>query len=279
MDNVESKFEQLAELPDEVLSNLTFSMPWQYDPDSSSSYKDPDGFDDLLALSREDSTYTRQLLQTTCWDKFNRNPQVNTSVRGLVGRLTGWGFETSSGNQEIQRIIEDTELDFRNRLYTFWPKYIGRAQVEGELFLLLTVHKDGFVEIDFIDPSTLNGGGDGDSGIIFHPKKTTLPLFYIMETGGYKIQIPSIYVARDPSLVSAVSSHLDFVKAQQKDSISRAKVYKPIGGYYRFVVAWDKGLITHRAVSHLRTVIEWCNHYENLKKYEIDHKKSSGSYL
>jgi len=29
----------------------------------------------------------------------------------------------------------------------------------------------------------------------------------------------------------------------------------------------------------LRTVLEWLNHYENLKKYEIDHKKAAGSYL
>jgi len=29
----------------------------------------------------------------------------------------------------------------------------------------------------------------------------------------------------------------------------------------------------------MRTTIEWANHYENLKRYEIDHKKSSGSYL
>jgi hypothetical protein len=29
----------------------------------------------------------------------------------------------------------------------------------------------------------------------------------------------------------------------------------------------------------LRTTIEWLNHYENLKKYEIDHKKSAGSYV
>lgn len=29
----------------------------------------------------------------------------------------------------------------------------------------------------------------------------------------------------------------------------------------------------------MRTTIEWTNHYENLKRYEIDHKKSSGAYL
>ena len=37
--------------------------------------------------------------------------------------------------------------------------------------------------------------------------------------------------------------------------------------------------MTRRAVSYIRTIIEWLNHYENLKKYEIDHKKSSGAYV
>jgi hypothetical protein len=57
------------------------------------------------------------------------------------------------------------------------------------------------------------------------------------------------------------------------------KVFKPLGGYNRFIIAWDKSFITRRAVSYLRTTLEWLNHYENLKKYEIDHKKSSGAYL
>ena len=37
--------------------------------------------------------------------------------------------------------------------------------------------------------------------------------------------------------------------------------------------------MSRRAISYLRTVLEWLNHYENLKKYEIDHKKSSGAYV
>jgi hypothetical protein len=52
-----------------------------------------------------------------------------------------------------------------------------------------------------------------------------------------------------------------------------------MGGYFRFIVGWDRGFMTRRAVSYLRTVLEWLNHYETLKKYEIDHKKASGSYV
>jgi hypothetical protein len=37
--------------------------------------------------------------------------------------------------------------------------------------------------------------------------------------------------------------------------------------------------MTKRNVGHLRTVIKWVRLYENLKLYEIDHKRSSGAYL
>ena len=55
-------------------------------------------------------------------------------------------------------------------------------------------------------------------------------------------------------------------------------ICKKLGGYNRFIVAWDRGFLTRRALSYLRTVVEWLNHYETLKKYEIDHKKSCGAY-
>ena len=57
------------------------------------------------------------------------------------------------------------------------------------------------------------------------------------------------------------------------------KIFRQFGGFYRFIVSWDRGFVTRRAISYLRTILQWLNHYENLKKYEIDHKKSSGAYL
>jgi hypothetical protein len=268
--------EGLKQVPDEVLSKIMLSMPWQYDVDTNTT-RDPDGFDHPLATGKEDTGSTREFLQKICWNKFQQNPQINTAVRGLVGRLTGDGFETSSSIYVIQREIENIETDPRNRLYNFWPKYVGRSVIEGELFLSLTLHPDGFVEVDFIDPSTVGDGGTEDSGIIFHPRKTLMPLFYnIKLNGGEKEQVPSIFIARYPELIMTAKADKEFkAKLQSK---SRKKVYQPFKGYYRFIVAWDKGFITRRAISYLRTTIQWLNHYEDLKKYEIDHKKSSGAY-
>lgn len=275
MSDIQSK---LAEVPDEVLNHIMLSMPWQYDIDTA-TYRDPDGFDSPLIGAKEDSQNVRNALQKTCWSKFHNNPQVNTAVRGLVGRLAGAGFETSSGIPKIQEQIEIIEKDHRNRLYHYWPKYVGRSIVEGELFLSLTVHPDGFIEVDFIDPSTVGDGGTEDTGIIFHPRKTLMPLFYnIRLENGDLDQIPSIYIARYPELITEAKKHKDYDRSAQQLNRSRKKAYRPLRGYIRFIVSWEKGFITRRAVSYLRTILKWLNHYENLKNYEIDHKKSSGAY-
>ena len=160
---------------------------------------------------------------------------------------------------------------------------MGRAFIEGELFLLLSLHRDGFVEIDFLDPSNISGGGD--DGIIYHPKKATMPLYYFvkMESGYGNLKktntviAPSVELAYFPSLAKEIKeSEFNGHKVIGKDSDSK---FKEIGGLTQFVVSWDRSFVTRRNISYLRTVVEWLNYYETLKKYEIDHKRSAGSFL
>jgi hypothetical protein len=227
------------------------------------------------------SALTISKYQVECWNKFVKNPLANTSVRDTVGRLCGKGFDISSDIRQISDVVYEIWTDWRNRLYSFFPKFVARAEVEGELFLLLTVHTNGFVEVDFMDPGLVRGEGTDGTGIYFHPKKATLPVAYSFETKneqGFDVRevIPSIFVAYSPDLIRSVNIvNKDYLKSSQNSN----KAFKSLGGFFRFVVEWDKGYITRRNVSHLLTTIEWINHYENLKKYEIDHKKSAGSYL
>lgn len=281
MDMDKDQIEQyIMDMPDEVLQTFTFSMPWQYDS-SSGGYVDEDGFSAYVSSTdKDDPKTTRDKLQRECWNKFNRNPQFNTATRGLLGRLTGLGFEVSSEIAEIQEAIEEITFDQRNRLYNYWPKYVGRNLIEGELFLLLTVHLDGFVEVDFVDPASISGAGEDDSGIIFHPSKALMPLIYTIDNmTGYKAQIPSVFCAYYPELIEIAAKNKDFSSKLLANSRSKKKKYAKFNGYYRFIVSWDRGFLTRRAISYMRTTVEWLNYYENLKKYEIDHKKSSGSYL
>ena len=266
----------LGKLDDDELSALQFSMPWQVNQTDDSTVVDPD----FSSNNGNGFVLNREELQQACWNKFNENPQVGTAVKGQVGRLAGFGFEVSCEIQEIQDTLEETDLDQRNRLYTFWPKYVARSIIEGELFLCLTVHTDGFVEVDFIDPSNITGGGE--DGIIYHPSKATMPLFYYVKqenTSDSSVLVPSIFIARYPELAKEAAKSTGYMDNLTKSSRSANNKYKKVGGFNRFIVAWDKGFVTKRNVSHLRTILEWLNHYENLKKYEIDHKKSAGSYL
>lgn len=266
----------IEEIPNEVLAKISFAMPWQYSSiDEDIESRDSDGFD--IGRKRSDQ-YSREILQNACWDKFHQNPHVNTAIRRRIGRLTGYGYECSCGIWTIQEAIEEIELDPRNRLYSFWPKYIGRYKIEGELILCFTCHPDGFIEIDFIDPSTLKGG-DEDTGILYHPTKKTFPLFFCIEGEGTNQQIPSINIARYPELLREVAKNTHFNPDVQNGAKNQKNIFKQFGGFYQFILYWDDGFITRRAVSHLRTVLQWLNHYENLKKYEIDHKKSSGAYV
>ncbi|MGW8177737.1 MAG: hypothetical protein ACWGQW_02915 [bacterium] len=268
----------LEKLPDDVLTHLQFTVPWQYDTDTSTRYVDADGFE--YTTGKLEVLEKRTEMQEECWNRFHTNPQFNTAVRNITGRLTGWGFGTWCDVPEIQEIVEEIEYDPRNRLYNFWPKYVARAVIEGELFLALTVHRDGFVEVDFYDPGAIEDS-EVDDGIIYHTDKRTMPLVYCIdaENEDDRYQIPSIFLAYYPELINNARAQQGFYRKRLNSSHSRSKAYNKLRGFYRFMIGWDRGFVTRRNIGYLRTVIEWLNHYENLKKYEIDHKKSAGAYL
>lgn len=277
MENAEiTKF--IDDIPDEVLSHIAMSSPWQYDP-SAGTYKDPDGVIGLGSADKDDDSLTRAALQEYCWLKAQRNPHINTTTKRFSGRLAGAGFETTSEILEIADVIKETEKDQRNRLYLFYPKWVIRSIIEGELFLCFTCHEDGFVEIDFIDPSCVQGTFN-DTGIMFHPTKTTMPLVYNIVHANNKIeQIPSIFMARYPEELWPIAKEIHGLdNLLLKNSRSRNKKFKAIGGFNRFIVSWDKGWLTKRNVGHIRAILEWVNLYENLKKWEADYKKACSAY-
>jgi len=276
--NVTEKMPEDNTITDEDYQLLQFSVPWQYGA-TTAVERDADGFPVSRSPTKEPTSLARDVLHTHIWNKFHTNPHVNTSIRGLIGRLVGNGFATVSDIPQIDEAIEETETDYRNRLYDYWPKFIARAFIGGELPLCLTCHDDGFIEIDFVDPDLIQG--EPEDGIIFHPRKTRMPLVYCIKDTDNDIeeQIPSIYIARYPELLDIAKKQDGFNADQLKSCRSNKKAFRSIGGFNRFIVSWDLGLITKRSTSHLQTILAWLNHWETLKMYEIDHKKSSGAYV
>jgi len=261
---------------------LKFAAHWQYNCTSGTiGAKDSDGFPINADTNRKEmDTYDREVLQKACWSKYFNNPFVNTSIRSTVGRIVGNGFEVASDNIQIQQVIDEITYDPRNSLYKSLDKFLIRRYLEGELFLLITVHPNSFCEVDFVDPGVVKSSFGDNDGIIMHPNKANLPLIYTIDTGEEKYQVPSINIARYPELLSVAKKDknneydeklLEFAKTSQKK-------FKKLAGFNRFIIQWDTGLFTKRNVSHLWSVLKWLNNYELLKELEIDHKRSSSSY-
>jgi len=273
----------IANIPDDVLTHIAMSSPWQYDPDTN-AYRDPDGITGLGTSDKDDSSLSRAVLQENCWLKAQRNPHINTTVKRFAGRLTGHGFEITSDIQQIASAVKEIEYDQRNRLYTYYYKWVIRAMIEGELFLCLTCHKDGSIEVDFIDPVCVQGTFD-DTGILFHPTKTTMPLLYNIKYDStntdeklYDEQIPSIFMAMYPDELWSVARKCHGYSETLLDN-SRDGSFKKLGGFKRFIVSWDRSWLTKRNVGHIRAILEWVNLYENLKKWEADYKKACSAYV
>lgn len=233
----------IQDIPDQVLAQMTFSMPWQSLAEGSMGV-DEDGFPLEIAGDKEDSNTVRQRLQQVCFQKAHRNPHINTAVRGLAGRITGLGFEISSGIPQIQQAIDEIYYDQRNRLYYFLYKYYIRHLIEGELFFCLTAHKDGFVEVDFIDPAVIaHSSGDG-SGVIVHPNKPIMPLMYNIHRGGTDIQqIPSIFCAYYPELLALAAEDDMYNPKLQGRSKSKAHIFRKFRGYNKFMLVLEKGFV------------------------------------
>lgn len=243
---------------------------------------DADGFPEISGGFDVDmgvNTRTLTNLQKLCWKKYSENPQIRSYISDYKGGLTGKDFATVSDEYDIHYFIKELTEDVRNELFNNMPKYVARSEIEGELFLMISVHDDGFSEIDFIAPPSLTGG-DNNSGIFFHPKKATMPLVYEVSFAEDEetVYIPSVYCAYiDRKELSVLNKYANF--DFKKFKFASKNGHSSLNGFRRFMTRWDKGVIKKRNASHILCTLKWLDQYESLKNWEILHKKSSGSYL
>jgi hypothetical protein len=271
--------EEIAKLVDTLSEENLHAIAQQYLPQNLSGtvkHIDSDGFEE--GYSEIEGTKNLTELQKLCWDKFSKNPQIRSYISDYKGGLSGKGFNVVSDIFEVNQFLKEIIEDVRNELYTNMTKYVARSEIEGELFLMFTAHTSGFTEVDFISPSALVGGDEG-SGIFFHPKKQTMPVCYEISFSDENntVYVPSIYCAYIENLAEEVNSKSYFDKEKLK--FAEDSNFKELNGFRRFIVRWDKGILKKRNVSHIVCTLNWIEQYEQLKRWEILHKKSSGSYL
>jgi len=280
-DIFEGTAEEVKSIVDNLNENQLHSIAQQYLPQQFSSGTariDEDGFAVDAYSELDDGNENLTELQRLCWKKFSTNPQIRSYVADYKGGLTGKGFNVVSDIKDIHEFVKEVSEDIRNELFNNMTKYVARSEIEGELFLMLTAHDSGFCEVDFISPSALTGGDKG-SGVFFHPKKQTMPLCYEVSFSdeAETVYIPSIYCAYLDNPFKALEKNASFDKKKLK--FAQDANFKELGGYRRFITRWDKGVLRKRNASHIVCTINWIDQYEQLKKWEILHKKSSGSYL
>jgi len=273
----------LEGLPDSVLAKIGGGTPWQLTSYSSTA-TDEDGFS---VPGSEVGAVNFQDLQQECWEKFEGDPFVSTTVSDNTGRIAGLGFEMDSSEPKISEKIEEVWEDPRNNLVSIWKKYLVRSEVQGELYLALTVHSNGFVEVDRIAPGSINGFDDG-TGILSHPEKSHIPLMYRVTTKKNKNSIeedvkfiPSIYLAHYPDMWSKVNTGSGENQVDKRKIVGKVKgaKFKKLKDHQTFIVSFDRGYLTKRNIGQVRTVLHWLNRYDDIKKWELDHKRSSGAYL
>ncbi len=284
-------FAQLDAMPAETLretarQHFGLSMSWQYDRQTgryAGDPGDPDGFPAFSGTTK-DIPLDYLGVQRECWRQFNNSPVVGTAVRGVVGRIVGKGFRTTSPNARIQEHVDAIQYDWRSQLYDNWHRWLTRYMVEGELFLLFTVRPGGNVEITFIDPACVEGPEDG-RGVIYHQGNTSLPVVYTIRPSGddktiaTERAVPSVWVAEDPRLLQGISDVKGFNPKLLDGARSSNKRYNNLGGFFQFVCQLSRGYCTRRAISSIYSTLKWVNRYELLKELEIDTKRSASSYL
>lgn len=285
LESMDSILTEIDGLSDAAVDHLMASTPWQGDPSGSAApgvterpVLDEDGFPTAGYGSGDYNYGGFAQIQEMCWQKFQQNPFVFTTVIDIMGRLTGYGFQQNSTYPRANELMEEIWEDPRNNLVMNFGKYIARSVIQGELFLSLTVHADGFIEVDFISPSIIKGF-DNNSGILMAKNKPLFPLMYRIQdkTGGEKF-IPSINLAYYPELWKEALAN-KHVKSSKVVGKKAGKKFSGVNNYQTYIVQWDQGFITDRNVGRVRASLEWIEHYSNIKKWELDHKKSSGSYL
>ena len=269
----------------DTVIDRTFAMtPWQGAPPGSLATdpsapprKDVDGFKMTAAGEYDYAGFDK--LQDYCWLKFNRNPFVFTTVKDNTGRMAGYGFEQGSLSPRVADFIKKIWTDPRNGLISNFDKYIARSQIQGELFLTFTIHEDGFVEVDFVSPTVIKGFNN-NSGILTATGKPLFPLMYCIQESSSleKKFIPSINLAYYPEMWDQVKQNKNFQMKNLLNTSSK-KAFKKYNGCQTFMVQWDQSFVTTRNVGSVKVALEWIEHYDNIKKWELDHKKSSGAYL
>lgn len=241
---------------------------------------------------KTEQEFDRSIINAEAWVKYVEDAFVGSAIDRLAGRVAGRGFNISSHIYELQEFIDEIVDSPINELYSSYLGYAIRKMVEYELFLRCTIHNDGFVEFDVIEPKDITGMGSTNlttTGIIPHKTKATLPVWYRVRKpkSGTQVSndftlIPSIYHVYMPDLAKMYTEE-DLKSFGATVTPVNEILEKRSGGavrYSTFVMSWRNGVKEIiRNVSKLRTIFEPLEDYKQNKKWRSEYMKALTSYF
>lgn len=251
----------------------------KYDPDGY-PIGDGSGLIEMLTGTVEElDKLGLDALRDESWRQYKTSPFIQPSVHDARDSLCGHNFEVTSPNSAIKKVIDGFWYHPLNEINKRIKQFVLTKKVTGELFLILTINKQaGLVEVDMVPPERITGIGDNNCGILFHSRKTRLPLVYnIRFDNGDEEHVPSTKVAYSPDLIKDLYNEESESKGFDKAKLKASKG-DGIGGFKRFMVEWEGPCLAQRSTSYLRSVLVWNNFFTILKLAEIDHKRAMSAF-
>lgn len=244
---------------------------------------------------KTEQEYDRTTINNEAWKKYKEDAFISSAIDRLAGRVFGRGFGISSHIYEIQEYIDELVESPINELYSGYLGFGIRKMVEYELFLRCTIHIDGFIEFDVIEPDDIKGIGDYcKHGIVHHKTKKTMPVWYRVKRTGLANNlkgsvtdsdfelIPSIYQVYIPEFSDVYSVEelkgLNAIVPKKDDALFRKS--KGNIKYKQYILNWKHGVKEIiRNVSKLRTIFEPLEDYKKNKRWRSDYMKALSSYF
>jgi len=241
---------------------------------------------------KTESSFDRTTINDEAWKKYCEDAFVGSAIDRLAGRVMGRGFNISSHIYNIQEYIDELVDSPINELYS---SYLGmgiRKMTEYELFLRCSIHNDGFIEFDVVEPNDIAGSGNLKHGILPHKTKATLPLWYrvkkhqnlaltTVSNAEYEL-IPSIYHVYMPELANTYTDAelKGFAATPISKDPALEKRSKGSVLYRQYILSWRHGVKEIlRNVSKLRTIFEPLEDFKQNKRWRSDYMKALTSYF
>jgi hypothetical protein len=121
---------------------------------------------------RDFTTDTHRELSRMAWSAVMTNPIAAREIFYKTVFVAGKGLRATSQIPEIQKILDEFWTSTRNKIPYYFPMYINRYNIDGEVFFALFVEKQsGKVTLRDIEPQEI-------TEILYDPDDVAVPVYF-----------------------------------------------------------------------------------------------------